>query len=213
MASVPAVGPPTGRDDDHRVVLPPIPVIAIGDSVMLGAAPKLSEALGEGTYVDAKVSMSAGHDSCRLRTRAGWDRASCCTSATTGRCRPRPSGPSWTSSSTCRGWWWSTCVTRPWEPDVNRVLAEQVPTYPNARLLDWWGESAMHGDWFAKDKTHLNAAGANSMPARRCGARGCRHGSQCRRPRSPRPWPPRRHSPANGRHDRPTTAAATAPGG
>jgi hypothetical protein len=53
-------------------------------------------------------------------------------------------------------------VTRPWEPDVNRVLAEQVPTYPNARLLDWWGESAMHGDWFAKDKTHLNAAGANS---------------------------------------------------
>jgi hypothetical protein len=53
-------------------------------------------------------------------------------------------------------------VTKPWEPDVNRVLAEQVPTYPNARLLDWWGESAMHGDWFAKDKTHLNAAGANS---------------------------------------------------
>ena len=53
-------------------------------------------------------------------------------------------------------------MTRPWEPDVNRVLAEQVPTYPNARLLDWWGESAMHGDWFAKDKTHLNAAGANS---------------------------------------------------
>ena len=53
-------------------------------------------------------------------------------------------------------------VTRPWEPEVNRVLSEQVPTYPNARLLDWWGESAMHGDWFADDKTHLNAAGANA---------------------------------------------------
>ena len=42
------------------------------------------------------------------------------------------------------------------------MLAEQVPSYPNARLLDWWGESAMHGDWFADDKTHLNAAGANA---------------------------------------------------
>ena len=37
------------------VVLPPIPVIAIGDSVMLGAAPKLLEALGADTYVDAVV--------------------------------------------------------------------------------------------------------------------------------------------------------------
>jgi hypothetical protein len=53
-------------------------------------------------------------------------------------------------------------VTKPWEPDVNRVLAEQVPTYPNARLLDWWGESAMHGDWFYGDKTHLNPAGATA---------------------------------------------------
>jgi hypothetical protein len=53
-------------------------------------------------------------------------------------------------------------VTQPWEPDVNRVLAEQVPTYPNARLLDWWGESAMHGDWFYGDKTHLNPAGATA---------------------------------------------------
>ena len=91
---------------------------------------------------------------------------------------------------------------RPWEPDVNRVLAEQVPTYPNARLLDWWGESAMHGDWFADDKTHLNAAGPHVRAARRRGARGCRQAAIADDHR--RHDRGHHHSPhADGRHDRP----------
>ena len=93
---------------------------------------------------------------------------------------------------------------------MNRVLAEQVPTYPNARLLDWWGESAMHGDWFAKDKTHLNAAGANyallvaaalgdvangnRADDHRRHDRGHRRTAR-RRPPRPSPPPPRRPHP------------------
>jgi hypothetical protein len=166
VASVPAVGTLPPVETTTTVVLPPIPVIAIGDSVMLGAAPKLSEALGEGTYVDAKVSrqytvavdiVQALKDQGRLGQGVVLHLGN--------------NGPM--SAETFRAVMdqlvdvprvvvVNVRVTRPWEPDVNRVLAEQVPTYPNARLLDWWGESAMHGDWFATDKTHLNAAGANS---------------------------------------------------
>jgi peptidoglycan/LPS O-acetylase OafA/YrhL len=166
VASVPAVGTLPPVETTTTVVLPPIPVIAIGDSVMLGAAGKLSEALGEGTYVDAAVSRQYKAAIDIVRAYADQGRLGQGVVLHLGT-----NGPM--SAETFRGVMdqlvdvprvvvVNVRVTKPWEPDVNRVLAEQVPTYPNARLLDWWGESAMHGDWFAKDKTHLNAAGANS---------------------------------------------------
>jgi peptidoglycan/LPS O-acetylase OafA/YrhL len=166
VASVPAVGTLPPVETTTTVVLPPIPVIAIGDSVMLGAAPKLSEALGPGTYVDAKVSRQYKVAIDIVRALKEQGRLGQGVVLHLGN-----NGPM--SVETFRAVMdqlvdvprvvvVNVRVTRPWEPDVNRVLAEQVPTYPNARLLDWWGESAMHGDWFAKDKTHLNAAGANS---------------------------------------------------
>jgi peptidoglycan/LPS O-acetylase OafA/YrhL len=166
VASAPAVGTLPPVETTTTVVLPPIPVIAIGDSVMLGAAPKLSEALGGGTYVDAKVSRQYKVAIDIVRALKEQGRLGQGVVLHLGN-----NGPM--SAETFRAVMdqlvdvprvvvVNVRVTRPWEPDVNRVLAEQVPTYPNARLLDWWGESAMHGDWFAKDKTHLNGAGANS---------------------------------------------------
>jgi peptidoglycan/LPS O-acetylase OafA/YrhL len=166
VASVPAVGTLPPVETTTTVVLPPIPVITIGDSVMLGAASKLAEALGEGTHVNAEVSRQYKAAIDIVRALKDQRRLGQGVVLHLGN-----NGPM--SVETFRAVMdqlvdvprvvvVNVRVTRPWEPEVNRVLAEQVPTYPNARLLDWWGESAMHGDWFAKDKTHLNAAGANS---------------------------------------------------
>jgi peptidoglycan/LPS O-acetylase OafA/YrhL len=148
------------------VALPPIPVIAIGDSVMLGAAPKLLEALGGDTYVDAVVGRQYKSAADVIGALKGQGRLGQAVVLHLGN-----NGPM--SAATFRRVMdllvnvpkvvvVNVRVTKPWEPDVNRVLAEQVPTYANARLLDWWGESALHGDWFYSDRTHLNPAGATA---------------------------------------------------
>ncbi len=166
VASVPAVGTLPPVETTTTVVLPPIPVIAIGDSVMLGAAPQLVGALGPDTHVDAQVSRQYKAATDIVRTLAEQGRLGQGVVLHLGN-----NGPM--SAETFRSVMdqlvdvprvvvVNARVTRPWEPEVNRVLAEQVPTYPNARLLDWWGLSAMHGDWFYEDKTHLNPAGANA---------------------------------------------------
>jgi peptidoglycan/LPS O-acetylase OafA/YrhL len=146
------------------VKLPPIPVIAIGDSVMLGAVSKLMDALGGDTYVDAHVGRQYNQADELVQALRDQGRLGQAVILQLGN-----NGPM--SAATFRKVMdllvdvpkvvvVNIRVTKPWEPDVNRVLAEEVPTYPNARLLDWWGESAMHGDWFYDDKTHLNPAGA-----------------------------------------------------
>ena len=148
------------------VILPPIPVIAIGDSVMLGAAPRLLDALGSDVFVDAAVSRQYKEATAIVQQLADQGRLDRGVVLHLGN-----NGPM--SAETFRSVMdllvdvprvvvVNVRVTKPWEPAVNQVLAEQVPSYPNARLLDWWGESAMHGDWFYEDKTHLNPAGASA---------------------------------------------------
>ena len=165
-AATPGLGTLPPIETTTTVVLPPIPVIAIGDSVMLGAAPKLLEALGGDTYVDAVVGRQYRAAADVVGALKDQGRLGQAVVLHLGN-----NGPM--SAETFRRVMdllvdvpkvvvVNVRVTKPWEPDVNRVLAEQVPTYPNARLLDWWGESAMHGDWFYSDSTHLNPAGATA---------------------------------------------------
>jgi hypothetical protein len=164
VPTVPAVGTLPPVETTTTVILPPIPVIALGDSVMLGAVPKLLEALGADTYVDAVVGRQYKDALPILQSLGAQGRFGRAVVLHLGN-----NGPM--SAATFRSVMDSLVnvplvlvvnarVTKPWEPAVNQVLAEQVPTYPNARLMDWWGESAMHGDWFYDDKTHLNPAGA-----------------------------------------------------
>lgn len=53
-------------------------------------------------------------------------------------------------------------VPRPWETNVNSMLARVVKEYPNAELIDWYGASAGHDEYFAPDGVHLNPAGAEA---------------------------------------------------
>jgi hypothetical protein len=133
---------------------------------MLGAVPRLLDALGGGTYVDAVVGRQYKAAADVIGALKEQGRLGQAVVLHLGN-----NGPM--SAETFRKVMdllvdvpkvvvVNVRVTKPWEPDVNRVLAEQVPTYPNARLLDWWGESAMHGEWFYSDRTHLNPAGATA---------------------------------------------------
>jgi hypothetical protein len=145
---------------------PPIPTIALGDSVMLGAAGQLLQALGGSTYVDAVVGRQYKEALPIIQALAAQGRLGRSIVLHLGN-----NGP--VSTATFRSVMDALAkvplvlvvnvrVTKPWEPTVNTLLAQQVATYPNAKLLDWWTASAMNGDWFYKDKTHLNPNGARA---------------------------------------------------
>jgi len=51
-------------------------------------------------------------------------------------------------------------VPREWEAEVNSELNAAVARHPGVKLVDWFGYSAPHGDWFESDHTHLKGGRA-----------------------------------------------------
>jgi lysophospholipase L1-like esterase len=50
-------------------------------------------------------------------------------------------------------------VPRSWQAEVNSELNLAVARHPGVKLVDWFGASASHGDWFESDHTHLKETG------------------------------------------------------
>jgi len=58
-------------------------------------------------------------------------------------------------------------VDRPWQAQVNSVLASGVARYPKAVLADWSSLATEHPEWFYSDGTHLpiDGVGAQALAA------------------------------------------------
>jgi hypothetical protein len=54
-------------------------------------------------------------------------------------------------------------VGRPWQDQVNTVIADGVARYPKAVLADWQGLAAQHPEWFYADGTHLPIDGPGAQ--------------------------------------------------
>jgi peptidoglycan/LPS O-acetylase OafA/YrhL len=55
----------------------------------------------------------------------------------------------------------NTRVDRPWEEEVNQTIASVAATYPHARLVNWYQDSAGHPQYFYPDGVHLDPEGAS----------------------------------------------------
>ncbi len=53
-------------------------------------------------------------------------------------------------------------VPKPWESAVNQDLARITAAHPNAALMDWYGASSGHDEYFRNDGVHLLEAGAKA---------------------------------------------------
>ncbi|MBC1357673.1 SGNH/GDSL hydrolase family protein [Listeria booriae] len=53
-------------------------------------------------------------------------------------------------------------VPRDWEKQVNDILAETVPQYKNATLVDWYPLASKHSGYFGDDGVHLTEAGTTA---------------------------------------------------
>lgn len=138
-------------------------VTALGDSVMLGAVVALRRVLGD-VDVDAAVSrqVSAGIAILAARRAAG----------TLGPTVVIHLGTNGTFSASQldqimqivsgerRVVFVNDRADRAWTGPNNAMLAADVPRYPNARLADWYDESAGRPGLFWGDGIHLRPDGA-----------------------------------------------------
>ncbi|MGH9164712.1 MAG: hypothetical protein ACRDZW_04250, partial [Acidimicrobiales bacterium] len=56
-------------------------------------------------------------------------------------------------------------VDAPWRESVNEVLAEAAQRFPVVTLVDWYGYSEGHRNWFQSDGTHFTATAGEGARA------------------------------------------------
>ena len=155
--SAPAPASPTllPLPDGHNVT-------AIGDSVMLGAVPGLTEALPGATVdaVEGRQASSAfslidglvnnGHLGADVVLHIG----------TNGTIDPQALDSLLTLVADRRVTILNLHVPRPWQDLNNATLAAAARAHPNVALLDWNTAASAHPEWLWDDGIHLRPAGA-----------------------------------------------------
>jgi hypothetical protein len=165
-----ATGPsgPTGTSTTTRTVPPPPKsnlaneVLALGDSVMLGARQSLEQQIPN-MYVDAKVSRQFSDSTVVL---AEYKNAKLLPPTivvhmgTNGAFSDAQFDDLMNTVGRRQVFFVNAREPRTWETDVNNRLAADVPKYKNAHLLDWHKFAGSHTDWFVSDGIHLSGTGA-----------------------------------------------------
>lgn len=136
---------------------------AIGDSVMLGAAPQLQAAIG-GLYVDATVSRQASSGAAVLRERSQANTLGSVVIIGLGNngtyTLQEFEGIMALLSGVDRVVIVNLSLPRTWEGSNNAMLAANVGRYANARLVDWNAAALDHPEYFWDDRVHLRPGGA-----------------------------------------------------
>jgi hypothetical protein len=138
-------------------------VSAIGDSVMLGSAGKLTKRIEGLDVMDAEVGMQVSYAIEILRWRRDAGQLGDVVVVHLGN----------NGTFTARQFdemmevlgderrvvFVNVKVPLPWEGPNNAVISEGVARYPNTVLADWYSASAYHPEFFVEDGVHLQTEG------------------------------------------------------
>ena len=137
-------------------------VVAVGDSVLLGASPSVSAAI-PGVRIDAKVGRQFND----LLGVVGWyEREGLIPSTlvvhagTNGTFSDEDMDQLFKIAGDRKVVLVNAKVGRPWQELVNQRISAAADRHPNAVLVDWFGLASQHPEWFANDGTHLRPDGA-----------------------------------------------------
>ncbi len=138
-------------------------VTAIGDSIMVDAAPYLEQLL-PGIAIDAKVGqqlVQAQADVAQLRAQGLIGDRVIVELGTNGPFTAQQLEAFLASLGPMRRIVLvNTRVPRPWEQPVNATIDAVAQITPHARLVDWYDASAATPQYFYPDGVHLDPAGA-----------------------------------------------------
>lgn len=139
-------------------------VTAIGDSVMLGAAPQLQAELpaaqinavegrqASDAFTLADSLLAGGHLGTTLVLHSG----------TNGTIDARALGALLDKMGSRKVVLLNVHVPRDWQGADNTILAEAAHAHPNVVFIDWNAIAAAHPAWFWGDGIHLRPAGAQA---------------------------------------------------
>ncbi|WP_376701733.1 acyltransferase family protein [Cohnella xylanilytica] len=137
-------------------------ITAIGDSVLLDAAPFLEERL-PGMVVDGKVGRQMNQargviDELRERGKLG-DRI-VIELGTNGPFNAKTLRSLLDSLSDRSVYLVNTRVPKEWQDSVNKTISEVAGEFGNATIIDWYAASEGKDEYFYRDGVHLNPEGA-----------------------------------------------------
>ena len=139
-------------------------VTAIGDSVMIDASPYLQRLL-PGITIDAVVGRQLYQTPAVIAQLKAHDQLGARVILELGNNGPYTRGQLLSLLRSLSGakeiLLVNTRVPRPWQDQVNRLLASVAKTYPGAVLVDWYDASAGHAKFFYADGVHLDPEGAS----------------------------------------------------
>ena len=168
-------GPALALPPGPAAVSPPAPpVVALGDSVMLGAVADLRQDIA-GISVEAVEGQQASDAFRRLGALLSAGQvgpAVVLQSGTNGSMDPVALDGLLTRLAGRRVVILNVHVPRPWQNADNATLAAAARTHANVILIDWNAAAAAHPEWFWGDGTHLRPGGAARYTALIQGALG-----------------------------------------
>jgi peptidoglycan/LPS O-acetylase OafA/YrhL len=157
----PATTPPPGAGT--TTAPPPLGrgVTAIGDSIMVDAAPYLEQML-PGIVIDAQVGQQLDQvDVAQLKANGDIGDRIIIELGTNGYfSTTQLEGLLNALGPMQRVVLVNTRETRPWEQPVNQSISSVAHSYPNTTMVDWYDASAAFPQYFEPDGVHLNSTGA-----------------------------------------------------
>jgi peptidoglycan/LPS O-acetylase OafA/YrhL len=138
------------------------PILAVGDSVMLGAEQSLKARI-PGIFVDAWVSRQFWDATVVLQAYKNeglLPPTVVVHMGTNGAFSDAQFDQMMAVIGNRQVFFVNAREPRTWEKEVNDRLATDVRKYPNAHLIDWHDYGGVHNNWFVSDGIHLTGAGA-----------------------------------------------------
>ncbi|MFF2484555.1 acyltransferase family protein [Paenibacillus sp. NPDC058071] len=169
----PTKNPNTGSEEGRSEPSPnekarPVAVTAIGDSVILDAAPYLEKLL-PGIVIDGKIGrqMRQSVDVVeQLKEQQKLGDTVIIELGTNGAFTGKQLNKLLQSiGEERRVLLVNTRVPRNWQDTVNKLIAEAAAGAPNVTLVDWYAASEEEDDYFAADGVHLKISGAKAYAA------------------------------------------------
>jgi lysophospholipase L1-like esterase len=151
------------RTRPHETPAPERPVLVIGDSIIIATGKALAREIGP-IEIDAEVGRQAADGVHVLQARRAEGRLSQVVVVDLGTNGPLMRAQFEEMMAALDGArlvvWVNVSVPRSWEDHTNLVLSQQVPRYPNARLVDWYGAANGRRELFRGDGYHPTPEGA-----------------------------------------------------
>lgn len=138
-------------------------ITAIGDSVMADAADSIQKLMPQ-AYVDAQVGRqgSAAPDVIKQLDKQGHlNQIVVLNLGTNGSMSQQTIDDIVHAIGPNRQIYWLTAhvPTKPWQQTVNDEINAAGKQYSNVHVVDWYGASENHSDWFGKDNVHMGEQG------------------------------------------------------